>query len=390
MDLTELEAEADVFSWELAEEAAEVEAAELPELAPVALRNAALEALDALEEFTAPDETPLAETIEALNLEVESAEPEVVIEAPPADEVPEDVAPVQEPEISETVEGTEYSEAEYAAESLALFNEKFPGGIADIFPEGFSMKAFYGLCWSAGIVSGQEEWTEEDFMVADAILMTLENEGQDVDQMFADFEAELVETLFDQGFSADELDTIFDGLGPISGEAEWTQLDYMAVDLASQAVLQDEETAEGNDVFAEAFPDGIATLFPEGYSDAAFDEIAWGNGLVSGEAEWTEEDHAAFNGLWNALEAQGIEPYSGELEAMPIVIDDDIAFPLPIVIEDEFVYPQPIVIDDGFVGEADFCPLPIVVEDSGMRPMEPMPMPMPIICPFPPEDMRVI
>jgi hypothetical protein len=172
--------------------------------------------------------------------------------------------------------------------------------------------------------------------------------------------------------------------GPLSGQAEWTELDFQAFDMVKALVFQadfDEFWQDSSlENFNEAYSDGILELFPDGYSDEALQALLDGNGLYSGEADWTEEDTVIFEGLWQALQDQGIEPFAGDTEftPMPIVIDDG-----------EWSFGQ---IDEPILVVCDFLPPEIAICD--FLPPKPVgceltPPPEMVVC-FPHEDMITI
>jgi hypothetical protein len=275
---------------------------------------------------------------------------------------------------------TTSDDADHVAACMALLNEKYPDGIEVLFHAGVA-EGLFALVWGKGPISGNEEWTHDDSMLVDAVFMTLEDAGLDLMELWEDFTGDLVEKLFPDGLSTETLQIALEQNGPISGQAEWTDLDFQAFDLVKalvfQADLDDFWQDSSLQNFNEAYPDGILELFPDGYSDEAMQALLDGNGLYSGEADWTEEDTVIFEGLWQALQDQGIEPFAGDTEftPMPIVIDDGEWFlgepDHPIMVVCDFWPPEPVV--------CDFLPPEPVVCDL-------TPPPELVVC-FPPEDM---
>ncbi|MDP4823887.1 MAG: hypothetical protein NWR47_08070 [Aestuariivirgaceae bacterium] len=363
MDLVDLELEEDAFLWDTADEVADEEAGDGPEVVAVLLRNTALEALDeAMAEDAELRAAAAAASLESQHVEVAETDAEDV----EADEIDFDIEADDAEDLESSADDAADAvvesdlDADYVQLCMALFDEKYPDGMDALFYDGLT-QGLFALTWGPGLMSGNAEWTDEDFMLMDAILIKLEDQGLNLEQMWEEMTVDLVDRLFPDGFNVESLDAIYEGNGPISDAPEWNELDFQAMDMLTDLLW--EALGEGDflDLFNEAFPDGIATLFPEGYSDEAFDAIAWGNGLISGEPEWTEADYMAFEGLWQTLENQGVEPYSDEpeLEEMPIVIDDGY-FPFPFDGGDYgFAYPMPIVIDDG-----DYEFAPIVIDDG--------------------------
>lgn len=378
MKWLEQEAESEVFVWEAAAEiAVETTDEEAVALTPVVLRSAALEALDVVAE-EAPAQETSAPAIETMQLqpeaETEDAQPVSVdavaeaTDAAPAETVKTDVV--------EAVEASANPDEEYIAECIALFHEIYPGGLETVFAKGVP-EGMFTFLWGNGPVSGQDSWTNPDMMVLDAFYRLVGEAEIDLQAAWQEFMDTMVERLFPNGY---DIETVYMGMfekGPISGQTEWTPLDYRAYDVVQSRILYEhlQTQVEINPLqeFHELYPDGIAELFPDGYSDDALEALLEGNGLHSGEAEWDRADEIIFEGLLQALVDSGVYPFEGETEYEP----------LPVVIDDGLVYTMPIVIDDGewFEDEADY---PVMVG------CDLMPPPEVVVCTFVNEDLALI
>lgn len=402
MDLLDQELEPDAFVWEAS---APVEAEESEEsqervaFEVMTLRNVALEALNTLEETEsaadddadtepglaltidvdgpAEDDAPVlmaeADFSEMVDAEGDSVVDADVEEADFSDVVEEEdfSNPADEGDFWDPAEEGDFSGAEYIESCIALLNDKYPDGISELFDNGIA-EGLFALEFGKGLISGNEEWTDEDYMAFDAVYMTLDQADVDVGDLWQGFTNELASKLFPDGLTYNTPDPALTQNGPISGEAEWTELDFRALELVKSDLAWDaiaDGAAEPFMEFYGGFADAYNTLFPDGMSNQALDGLLHGNGLVSGEAEWTDADEAVFNGLWLTLMW---------LEMGPTRDDEDDEY-MPIENDDGFVYPMPIMNDDEpwMEGEPE-APIKVICD---------FPRPSEMAVDFPQDDM---
>jgi hypothetical protein len=391
------EIQAEVFVWEAAAEiAVETTDEEVVALKPVVLRSLALEALDVVAEQAPAQETSAA-AVATLQLKPEGETEDLQPVRVDAVAVASDVEPAEllKTDVNQAVEASANPDQAYMAECLALFHEIFPGGLETIFAKGVS-EGIFSFLWGNGPVSGQSSWTNADDMVLDAFNRLIEDADLELADYWQDFFDTMVERLFPDGVDIQNLHTGMFEKGPISGQAEWTLLDYRAYEVVQARLWYDHLITQANitplEAFNDAYPEGILELFPGGYSDEAMQALIDGKGLVSGADEWTEADNTVFRGLLDALQGSGIEPFASDTEytPMPIVMDDRDWFlgqpDEPILVVCDFLPPE-LVICDFPTADPQLCDClpPLERADCNLTPP-----PEPVVCTFSNEDMVTI